>query len=245
MYMAEGIKSIYHVEGDYMQEWPLMQDGDRHIVGLQPLFNPIGRPDIVAREPYLLDPEDEDANRQVELLAEALFCLHDEYGLAFPGIANSVPSKVPAAEGEPNLVTYSETVFVEGKNMRRDMAAIPQEVTITTLSQILKYYQDAAADSSGRLYLPDLSLRQFIYGQRRLSEGGLDGDCQAYMIDIDSALTNKEKVLAFPNKRNPFRDGLIGLNGDILTLQRAFPAHSFDSEWGKLRAIAQGLNIEL
>jgi hypothetical protein len=195
--------------------------------------------------PYYLEA-DQEGHSQTEAMAEALFYLTDTYGLQFSGIGNSVPETGVLDEESPALITYVTTGFVDGIIMHEGFREIPIEITLDTLDKILRYYQDMVSDPSDRLYLTDLSLRQFIYGSLATLDGEPASSPDAYLIDVDDFLSNRQRELGKPEgKRNDFRDAIGALIGNISKLEWTFIDLPLVEQKERLTAIAAALNIEL
>jgi hypothetical protein len=214
-----------------------------------PLYSPLDRPDIVGRMPYYVDVEDE-RNQWAETVTRAMFHLTEEYDLSFSGIGNSIPETGTIDGQAPDLITYTTTRFVDGRNIRKQLSEIPIEISVGALDKILNYYEDMVKDPSERLYLTDLSLKQIMYGRLVVIKGEPESqlDTSVIDIDLDDDLSNRQTALELvkdPEKRNPFLDAIWGLIGDIRGLEHTFAQHSFTEQKERLVAVATALNINI
>jgi hypothetical protein len=228
---------VYTVPAGSME----LVDIERHH-GVNPLYSPVNGLDVVGRMPYYPDL---DRDMQGEMAAEVLFHLAENYDIQFSGIGNSAPEP-GSIDGQPQgLITYSITGLVDGVNMLGHLRHIPIDITVGTLDKILHYYEDMLEDPSDRQYIADLCLRQFMYGRLAAVEGQSQSEPDAYLVDIDNFLSNRETELARVNKDpSGFRMAIGSLVQEIAELERTFPQHSFAMQKERLTAIATALGIE-
>jgi hypothetical protein len=184
-------------------------------------------------------------------LAEALFRLSNEYDIDFPGIG-CIAVKNEKLQNDMNIGhTYTTAHIVDGVNMHRDMTKIPLDTVVETMEKIFSYYEDAALDLSGRQYLADISLRQFVYGRTLGQTATDDGEPHAYFVDYDPLLTS---MLDFVDQQERFAasqplrlvtgfGGISGLDNDLYALKENYPDQNFDQIAERLLRLAYSLAI--
>ena len=147
--------------------------------GRHELHSPASNPDLIARDPH--NPHEAWTYRK---LTEALFHLDEKYGIHFAGIGSKIPKSPQPGIAHQEVFTTTERVT--GLNMYHEMDKVPQEVILQTLDTMLRYLEDMLGDTSARLYLSDLSLRQCVYGH---SPG--DTEKKIYFVDMEPYMSDR------------------------------------------------------
>ena len=226
--MSEESKQPYSLPEGTMGPSPIPRDH-----GTNQLYAPAGHPEIVARHPY--DVASQAGHNVVADLTDATLYLQEHYGISTPGIANTVPEPTTAPDGGESRRTFIATDRVNGVNMFTQMSEVPRDVLLATFQAMIRYYEDAAADPTNRLYFTELNLRQCMYGTATGDETP-----RVYKVDIDPWLGNRAH--GTPAFAPSFDQGVSNLAGELLAFTRRFPDVDVSALAGRMEGIGRAFD---
>lgn len=233
--MSELPSSQEALQGPFSQ--PLVDAG--FLTGKEIGFVP-SNPEIIVREVIplpirWLERYDSRFERVImRQYAELLGELATEYAMPNPGLQFIVAEHPDESTWLHYDKGYAITRRVHGVSMEENMSQVPEEITLRTMQQIIQYYDDVSNKGESWDYIPDLSLRQFMYGSvqyRPLLN-------KAVMSDDSLELKTRREKEQQDSETDP-KPYFVDLDRNVMTYYESDP-DSFDL-W--LRALFRGLKM--